>query len=119
MTQEAPQQGPAFRPRMALLAGGASMAVVTVLIIIKAAAYAGSNSASALASLVDSVIDAAASLMTFMAIHISLKPADSDHRYGHGKAEGLAALFQAAFIGGAGAFLLLESLSRFMGAPHE
>lgn len=105
------------RPRMALLAGAASLATVMILIFLKSLAYLESGAASVLSSLIDSVIDAGISLMTFLAIHISLKPADSEHRYGHGKVEGLAALFQAAMIAGAGLFLLLESIKRFVD-PH-
>ncbi|MCE7887681.1 MAG: cation diffusion facilitator family transporter [Alphaproteobacteria bacterium PRO2] len=104
-----------IRPRMALIAGAASVATVLVLIVIKLFALAQTGSASILASLIDSVVDASVSIMTFLAIRISLKPADEDHRHGHGKVEGLAALFQAAFIAGAGFFLLLESAGRFTG----
>lgn len=98
---------------MALVAAGASMATVAILIVIKLYAAIETSSASVLASLIDSVVDATVSLMTFLAIRISLKPADDDHRHGHGKVEGLAALFQAAFIAGSGFFLLLESIRRF------
>ena len=98
---------------MALLAGGLALGTVAILITIKAWAYIDNGSVSVLASLIDSIVDAGASLIMFLAIKYSLKPADSEHRYGHGKIEGLAALFQAAFIAGAGIFLLLESLSRF------
>ena len=104
-----------IRPRMALIAGAASVATVLVLIVIKSFALIQTGSASSLASLIDSVVDASVSIMTFLAIKISLKPADEDHRHGHGKVEGLAALFQAAFIAGAGFFLLLESAGRFTG----
>jgi ferrous-iron efflux pump FieF len=104
-----------IRPRMALIAGAASVATVLVLIVIKSFALIQTGSASILASLIDSVVDASVSIMTFLAIKISLKPADEDHRHGHGKVEGLAALFQAAFIAGAGFFLLLESAGRFTG----
>ncbi len=100
---------------MALVAGGASIGIVAILIAIKLYAAIETGSASVLASLIDSVVDANVSLMTFLAIHISLKPADDDHRHGHGKVEGLAALFQAAFIAGAGLFLLLESVGHFIG----
>jgi len=100
---------------MALIAGAASVATVLVLIVIKSFALIQTGSASILASLIDSVVDASVSIMTFLAIKISLKPADEDHRHGHGKVEGLAALFQAAFIAGAGFFLLLESAGRFTG----
>ena len=101
------------RPRMALFAGAASIGTVTVLIALKLYAAFETGSASVLASLIDSAVDASVSVMTFLAIRISLKPADDDHRHGHGKVEGLAALFQAAFIAGAGFFLLLESIRRF------
>lgn len=104
-----------IRPRMALIAGAASVATVLILIVIKSFALIQTGSASILASLIDSVVDASVSIMTFLAIKISLKPADEDHRHGHGKVEGLAALFQAAFIAGAGFFLLLESAGRFTG----
>lgn len=110
-----------IRPRMALIAGAASVATVLILIAIKSFALIQTGSASVLASLIDSVVDASVSIMTFLAIRLSLKPADEDHRHGHGKVEGLAALFQAAFIAGAGFFLLLESAGRFTGpaVPEE
>ncbi|MCB9989929.1 MAG: cation diffusion facilitator family transporter [Rhodospirillales bacterium] len=99
--------------KYAMLAGIASLVTVALLLAVKSFAYLESGSVSILASLTDSVIDAAASLINFAAIRYSLKPADAEHRYGHGKIEGLAALLQGAFIAGAGAFLLLESLRRF------
>ncbi|PJB71617.1 MAG: hypothetical protein CO093_04705 [Alphaproteobacteria bacterium CG_4_9_14_3_um_filter_47_13] len=97
----------------ALVAGVASLVTVAVLIGIKGFAYFQSDSVSILGSLVDSLMDAGVSLINFMAIRYSLKPADHEHRYGHGKIEGLAAMFQAAFIAGAGVFLVFESLRRF------
>jgi ferrous-iron efflux pump FieF len=90
---------------------------VAFLIVLKTLAYLDNGSVSVLASLLDSVVDAGASIITFMAIRFSLKPADSEHRHGHGKIEGLAAFMQAGLIAGAGFFLLLESFYRFKGAP--
>ena len=107
------QDNPAIKPRYALRAGAASIITVAILIAIKGAAWSQSGAVSVLASLMDSLVDAAASLVSFSAIHYSLRPADREHRYGHGKAEALAALFQAAFIAGAGVFLLFESVARF------
>jgi ferrous-iron efflux pump FieF len=100
--------------RYALVAGGATIAVVSFLVLVKTWAWAESGSASVLASLVDSLMDVGVSAVNLMAIRLSLKPADDDHRYGHGKVEGLAALFQSAFISGIAVFLLLESVSRFV-----
>ena len=94
--------------RYALLAAGWALATVAILIVAKAYAWYVSGSAAVLATLIDSVNDAAISLLMLLALRFSLKPADADHRYGHGKAEGLAALFQSAFLAGSGFFLFLE-----------
>lgn len=88
------------------LASRAAVATALTLITIKMAAWFYSGSASMLASLTDSFADALASIVNFIAIRYAIVPADQDHRYGHGKAEPLAALAQSAFILGS-AFLLL------------
>lgn len=103
-----PQNG--HKKGYALLAGAASIVTVAALILMKGYAYWVSGSVSVLASLTDSLMDAAVSLISFCAIGYSLKPADDNHRFGHGKIEGVAALLQAAFIVGAGAFLVFESM---------
>ncbi len=110
-----PDENNEIKRGYALVAGMASLVTVTVLIIVKSAAFLASGSTSVLASLIDSIVDAGASLINYAAIRYSLKPADEEHRHGHGKVEGLAAVFQAAFIFGAGIFLLFESVSRFTG----
>lgn len=88
------------------LASRAAVVTALTLVIIKMAAWMYSGSASMLASLTDSFADGLASLVNFVAIRYAIVPADHDHRYGHGKAEPLAALAQSAFILGS-AFLLL------------
>ena len=117
MTQSVAANQKHIRPRLALVAGAASLLTVSVLLVIKFLAYRESGAASLLASLIDSTVDASVSVMTFLAIRYSLKPADDDHRHGHGKVEGLAALLQAAFIAAAGFFLVLESITRFDRPP--
>lgn len=84
--------------------------VLSLIIVIKIYAYSSSGATSMLASLVDSLGDAVISCFAFFSICVSLKPADHEHRYGHGKAEGFSALLQACFLGGASVFLLFESL---------
>lgn len=91
----------------------AAVAVACFLIVIKAAAFAVSGSVAVLGSLVDSVLDAFASVINLFAIRHSLQPADAEHRFGHGKVEALAGLGQSAFISGSAAVLLFESVSRF------
>jgi len=90
----------------------ASVATASVLIIVKFAAWLLTGSVSILASLVDSLMDSMASLINLLAVRWSLQPADAEHRFGHGKAEPLAGLVQAAFISGSAVFLVLHAIDR-------
>jgi len=92
----------------------ASVAVALVLIALKIGAWAYTNSVSILTSLVDSVLDGGASLINLFAVRHALLPADREHRFGHGKAEAVAALGQAAIIGGSAAFLFLQAGDRLI-----
>lgn len=95
----------------------ASVSVAFVLVGTKAVAWWFSSSVAMLGSLADSTLDFAASLATLFAVRTALTPPDADHRFGHGKAEALAGLFQAAIMSGSAVFLLLESATRF-GSPE-
>ena len=70
------------------------------------------NSVSILASAVDSFLDLSASSVNYFSIRKSVKPADAEHRFGHGKAEGLAGLFQCFIIGVSSLYLIYLSLER-------
>jgi ferrous-iron efflux pump FieF len=91
----------------------ASVSVATILIIGKLAAYLLTGSIAILTSLVDSTVDLLASLVTMLGVASAMKPPDRNHRFGHGKAEALAALAQAAFIVGSCVILGYEAISRF------
>jgi len=91
----------------------AAVSVAIVLIVAKVAAWTLTDSVAVLSSLVDSFLDAAASLITLFAVRYAVEPADREHRFGHGKAEALAGLGQAAFICGSGTLLLIEAIRRF------
>lgn len=92
----------------------ASVGVALVLILAKLFAWTVSDSVSLLATLIDSILDAAASLINLLAVRHALAPADREHRFGHGKAEALAGLGQAAFVAGSAGFVLLEASRRFI-----
>lgn len=94
------------------LATYASTATAVVLIAVKGVAVFMTGSLSVMASLVDSLMDAAASLINLLAVRYSLKSADQDHQFGHGKAESLAGLGQACFIAGSAIFLLMHAAER-------
>ncbi|GAA4894084.1 cation diffusion facilitator family transporter [Ferrimonas pelagia] len=90
------------------------MATALILIVAKLAAWFYSGSASLLASLTDSMMDAMASMVNFYALRVALVPADSDHRFGHGKAEPLATLVQSGFILGSALLLLFHGVERVL-----
>jgi len=92
----------------------ASVAVAVTLIVVKLFAFFLTDSVSLLSSLIDSTLDMFASLVNLVAVRQSLVPADDDHRFGHGKAEPLAGLGQAAFITGSSVFLLFEVAHRLI-----
>lgn len=100
--------------RLMRLATYASVSVALMLIAAKLVAWGYSGSLSLLATLIDSSLDALASLINLFAVRHALSPADREHRFGHGKAEALAGLGQAAFIAGSAGFLLLEGARRFI-----
>lgn len=102
-----------IEPRYALFASFWALGTVAILILIKGYAYWRSDSAAILATLTDSFTDAAMSGAMLMALKYSLRPADNSHRHGHGKMEGIGALFQSACLSAAAMFLLFEGLQRF------
>ncbi|MFQ5959633.1 MAG: cation diffusion facilitator family transporter, partial [Alphaproteobacteria bacterium] len=110
----APGSAPHGAARLMRLATAASVTVAMTLIAVKVVTWLMTDSISVLSSLVDSVMDAMASLINLVAVRHALQPADREHRFGHGKAEPLAALGQAAFIAGSAAFLAIEAVGRLL-----
>jgi len=100
--------------RLLRLATHLSVSVALVLIIAKGYAWWATDSVAILASLVDSLRDAGASLLNLFAVRYALTPADASHRWGHGKAEAIAGLGQGVFIVGSGLFLVTEAVSRLL-----
>ena len=92
----------------------AAVGTALALVVVKTTAWFLSGSIAVLSSLVDSVADVAASGINLLAVRHALTPADREHRFGHGKAEPLAGLGQAAFIGGSALFLGLQAADRLM-----
>jgi ferrous-iron efflux pump FieF len=94
-------------------AGLLTIVFALTIVAIKLFAAIDTNAASILASLMDAMMDVAVSLLNFIALRYALKPADDEHRFGHGKAEAVMALFQAAFLAGAAFVLLYQGFNRF------
>jgi ferrous-iron efflux pump FieF len=100
--------------RLLRIATTASVGVASVLVLVKLIAWLLTDSISLLSTLIDSLLDVAASTLTLIAVRHSLEPPDREHRFGHGKAEPLAALGQATFITGSAIFLLIEAGGRLL-----
>jgi ferrous-iron efflux pump FieF len=100
--------------RLLRLATTWSVATAGLLIFVKFGAWLETGAVSLLASLIDSLMDVAASIINLVAVRYSLRPADEEHRFGHGKAESLAALTQAAFITGSALLLSFEAVDRLI-----
>jgi len=95
----------------------ASVIVSLFLVGIKTFAYFASHSVAMLASLADSALDLFTASINLVAIRQALTPADSEHRFGHGKAEPLAGLAQGAFITASALFLVIQAVNRIL-APE-
>ena len=92
----------------------ASVSVASILILAKIFAWHLTGSVSLQATLVDSVLDGAASLINLFAVRHALRPADHEHRFGHGKIEALAAMGQSGFIAASACWLGYEAVDRFI-----
>ncbi|MFV8430444.1 CDF family cation-efflux transporter FieF [Vibrio owensii] len=99
--------------RLVTMAAWTATIVAALLLIVKVITWWVTGSVSLLASLIDSMLDIAASVVNLIVVRYSLQPADKEHTFGHGKAESLAALAQAMFISGSAVFLILNGVERF------
>jgi ferrous-iron efflux pump FieF len=76
----------------------ASVASALLLLVLKSYAALATGSVAMLGSLADTGLDLIASLVTLFGVRVAAMPADREHRFGHGKAEALAALAQVVLI---------------------
>jgi cation diffusion facilitator family transporter len=95
-----------------------ALAAAVVLVGIKLWAWHATGSISLLTAAADGMVDVAASAVTFAGVRYAERPIDRGHRYGHGKAEAVAALVQALLLAGAALGLGFESVERLV-VPRE
>ncbi len=100
--------------RLNRLASLASLGLACVLIAVKIWAWIATGSVAMLTSAIDAIVDAGAAIATFAGVRYAAKPADRDHRFGHGKGEALAAFVQAMFLAGAAVVLVFQSVERLI-----
>jgi cation diffusion facilitator family transporter len=94
-----------------------SVITAAVLVAMKLAVWLASGSVALMASLADSGLDFIASLATFFAVRYAAAPPDAEHRYGHGKAEAFASLFQGGLVFASAALIGREAIVDLI-TPH-
>jgi ferrous-iron efflux pump FieF len=92
----------------------ASVSAAAFLLLLKGYAAWATDSVAMLGSLADTGLDLLASLVTLYGVHVAAQPADREHRFGHGKAEALAALFQVGLITFSAAGIAWRAIDRFL-----
>lgn len=92
----------------------ASIATALFLAVLKGWAAWRTGSSAMLGSLADTALDLVASLATLAGVWIAAQPADEEHRFGHGKAEALAAVFQVMLIALSASAIAFRALSRLV-----
>jgi len=94
--------------------GKVSLAVSILLLVVKFFAYYLTNSQAILSDALESIVNVAAATLALFIIHISTKPADRDHPYGHGKAEYFSSVFEGALISFAAMMIFIESIDAIL-----
>jgi len=111
----APESSATPQQRTALV----SVAAAGFLVLLKLGAGLASGSLGLLAEAAHSATDFGSALLTFFAIRVADRPADSGHPYGHRKAEHLAALAEGGFLIVMSGVIIFESISRITSSqPH-
>lgn len=113
MTSEERRRVIPFAVRAALFSVGMAL----FLLCLKGFAAWHTGSVAMLGSLADTGLDLLASLVTLYGVKLAAEPADHDHRFGHGKAEALAALFQVMLITASAIAIAWRAVLRF-GSPQ-
>ena len=95
-----------------------SVLAAVVLIAVKLATGLATHSLGLLSEALHSGTDLVAALLTFFAVGVAARPADEGHRYGHGKAEHLAALAEASILVLASVFVAWRAVERLAGSSN-
>jgi cation diffusion facilitator family transporter len=92
-----------------------SIAASAVLTLAKGVVGLSTGSLAILSEAAHSLIDLAATVMTYFAVRVSDKPADAEHHYGHGKVESVSALAETALLFVLSGVVIWEALARLSG----
>jgi cation diffusion facilitator family transporter len=88
--------------------------ISVILLVIKFFAYYLTHSVSILTDALESIVNVSAGFIGLFSLYIAAKPRDTDHPYGHGKAEFLSAAIEGTLIGSAGAIILYKAVQHLV-----
>ncbi len=100
-----------------LFAAKITLAIGILLLVIKFAGYYLTNSTAILSDALESIVNVITALMALFAIHISARPADRTHPYGHGKIEFFSSGFEGLMITVAGVAIIYKAIESFLLKP--
>src|SRR5690349_16164024 len=95
-----------------------SVAAAATLVVLKLSVGLATHSLGLISEAAHSGTDLVAALLTYFAVRVAARPADVTHQFGHGKAEHLSALAEAAFLSAASIFISVRAIERLTGATH-
>jgi cation diffusion facilitator family transporter len=95
-----------------------SVAAAAALVVLKLAVGLATHSLGLVSEAAHSGTDLVAALLTFFAVRVAARPADVSHQFGHGKAEHLSALAEAALLSLASIFISVRAIERLAGTSH-
>lgn len=92
--------------------------VAVLLFALKVLAYYITHSVAILTDALESTVNVVSGFIGLYSLYVASKPRDTDHPYGHGKAEFISAAVEGTLIIIAGLFIIYESINNFI-HPHE
>jgi cation diffusion facilitator family transporter len=95
-----------------------SVAAAVALVVLKLSVGLATHSLGLISEAVHSGTDFVAALLTYFAVRVAARPADVTHQFGHGKAEHLSALGEAAILSAASVFISVRAIERLTGVTH-
>src|SRR5437763_14740928 len=96
-----------------------SIAASAGLTVAKTAIGLAIGSLAVLSEAAHSLLDLAATVMTYFAVRVSGRPADEEHHYGHGKVESVSALAETALLFLLSGTVCWEAVQRLFVAQHH
>jgi cation diffusion facilitator family transporter len=101
-----------------VFAGRLTLAIGILLLIIKFFGYYLTNSTAILSDALESIVNVVTALTALFAIHMSSRPADETHPYGHGKVEFFSSGFEGLLIGIAGVIIIYKAIESLLLKPE-